>query len=52
MARLITVHEHMTRALDEPLVNFEQQLNALYGPCLAAHDLIALVRVVAREIDE
>jgi hypothetical protein len=45
-------HEQMARVLDEPLVNVEQQLNALYGRCLGAHDLISRVPVVDREIDE
>jgi hypothetical protein len=49
---LITAHEQIVRALDEPLVNVEQQLNTLHGRCLSAHDLISRVSVVAREIDE
>jgi hypothetical protein len=52
MTYLITAHEQVARALDEPLVNVEQQLNALYGRCLGAQDLISRARVVAREIDE
>jgi hypothetical protein len=52
MTHLISAHEQMARALDDPLVNVGQQLNARYGRCLDAHDLISRVRVVAREIDE
>jgi hypothetical protein len=52
MTHLITAHEQMGRALDEPLVNVEQQLNTLYGCCLGAHDLMSRLRVVARDIDE
>jgi hypothetical protein len=42
----------MASALDEPLINVEQRLNALYGRCLGAHNLMSRVHVVAGEIDE
>jgi hypothetical protein len=52
MTHLITAHEQIARALDGPLVNVEQQLNALYGRGLGAHDFISRAGVAAREIDE